>query len=180
KHNKQKLDDALARPIELEYEQYVDGRLQWCSEQDWPYLCRYWCSDNFKLKRKRGQESRLSSEDIAQNHGGSRPFTHTQQVLAAKFGPERATHINTYAVMKSGMKSVDGSRNSDAIKSRKAQKRMDDYLTGARRVSRTEAGDEDDEDLEEQGQEQEQEQGLNGPVLYEVSGGTPHGRVAIA
>ncbi|TVU33840.1 hypothetical protein EJB05_15652, partial [Eragrostis curvula] len=133
---------------------------------------------NFKLKRKRGQESRLSSEDIAQNHGGSRPFTHTQQVLAAKFGPERATHINTYAVMKSGMKSVDGSGNSGAIKSCKAQKRLNDYLTGVKRVSRTEAGDEDDEDLEEEGQEQEQ--GLNGPVLYEVSGGTPHERVAIA
>ena len=75
------LDDALARPIELEYEQYLDGRLKWCNDEVWPKLCRYWCSEEFKRKRKRGQACRLSCEDSAQNRGGSRPFTETQQVL---------------------------------------------------------------------------------------------------
>ncbi|TVT98402.1 hypothetical protein EJB05_56288, partial [Eragrostis curvula] len=41
-----------------------------------------------------------------------------------------------------------------------------------------EAEGEEHEDMEEEGQEQEQT--LNGQVLYEVSGGTPHGRLAIA
>ena len=75
------LDDALARPIELEYEQYLDGRLKWCNDEVWPKLCRYWCSEEFKRKRKRGQACRLSCEDYAQNRGGSRPFTEIQQVL---------------------------------------------------------------------------------------------------
>ncbi|TVT98410.1 hypothetical protein EJB05_56297, partial [Eragrostis curvula] len=64
---------------------------------------------------------------------------------------------------------------------------LDDYLAGVRRVSRSgaeaegeehEAEGEEHEDMEEEGQEQEQT--LNGQVLYEVSGGTPHGRLAIA
>jgi len=77
------LDDALACPIELEYEQYLDGRLKWCNDEVWPKLCRYWCSEEFKINRKRGQACRLSGEDTAQNHGGSRPFTETQQVLVS-------------------------------------------------------------------------------------------------
>ena len=77
------LDDALARPIELEYEQYLDGRLKWCNDEVWPKLCRYWCSEEFKRKRKSGQACRLSCEDSAQNRGGSRPFTETQQVLVS-------------------------------------------------------------------------------------------------
>ena len=77
------LDDALARPIELEYEQYLDDRLKWCNDEVWPKLCRYWCSEEFKIKRRRGQACRLSCEDAAQNHGGSRPFTETQQVLVS-------------------------------------------------------------------------------------------------
>lgn len=81
KMQNQTLDDALARPIELDYEQYMHGQLEWCKDEVWPYLCSYWCSDDFKLKRKRGQECRLRAEEIAQNHGGSRPFTETQQVL---------------------------------------------------------------------------------------------------
>ncbi len=75
------IDDTLARPRELEYEQYLDNRVEWCNEEAWPQLCRYWCSQTFKKKRKIGQESRLKSADIAQNHGGSRPFVETQQFL---------------------------------------------------------------------------------------------------
>ena len=77
------LDDTLARPIELEYEQYLDGRLKWCDDEVWPKLCRYWCSEEFKIKRRRGQACRLSCEDAAQNHRGSGPFTETQQVLVS-------------------------------------------------------------------------------------------------
>lgn len=84
----QKIDDKLARPIELNYEEYLDGKQKWCSNAVWPKLCRYWCSENFLKKRKRGQESRFSSDDIAQNHGGSRPFGETRQILGEKFGPE--------------------------------------------------------------------------------------------
>ena len=75
------LDDTLARPIELEYGQYLDGWLKWCDDEVWPKLYRYWCLEEFKRKRKRGQACRLSCEDSAQNRGGSRPFTETQQVL---------------------------------------------------------------------------------------------------
>ena len=75
------IDDAHARPIQLQYEQYLAGRLKWCSDEVWPRLCAYWCTDDFKLKRARAQECRFKSQDIAQNHGGSRPFTETQQFL---------------------------------------------------------------------------------------------------
>jgi hypothetical protein len=75
------LDDTLARTIELEYEQYKEGRLKWFSDAVWPVICVYWCSEEFKAKRKIGRECRFSSNDIAQNHGGSRPFTETQQYL---------------------------------------------------------------------------------------------------
>jgi hypothetical protein len=77
----QTLDDKLARPIELTYEQYLNGRVKWCKRVAWPSLCRHWCSEEFLTKRKRGQESRLSSDDIAQNRGGSRPFGETRQLL---------------------------------------------------------------------------------------------------
>ncbi|KAL6598064.1 hypothetical protein ACP70R_046485 [Stipagrostis hirtigluma subsp. patula] len=123
----QKLDDKLARPIELNYEEYLDGKLKCCNEAAWPYLCRYWCSKVFLIKRKRGQESLLCSDDIAQNRGGSRPFGETRQVLGEQFGPEFATIISTYSVMKSGIKNVDDNGQSGAIISRKAKNIVDDY-----------------------------------------------------
>jgi hypothetical protein len=46
-------------------------------------LCAYWCSDEYKVKHKRGQTCCSSNEDISQNRGGSRPFTETQ-VLVCK------------------------------------------------------------------------------------------------
>jgi hypothetical protein len=78
---KQNIDDKLARPIELTYEQYLNDRVKWCKCAAWPSFCRYWCSEEFLTKRKRGQESRLCSDDIAQNRGGSRPFGETRQLL---------------------------------------------------------------------------------------------------
>jgi hypothetical protein len=74
------LDDTLARTMELEYEQYKVGRLEWFNDAMWPVLYVHWCLE-FKTKQKIGRECRFSSDDIAQNHGGSRPFTETQQVL---------------------------------------------------------------------------------------------------
>jgi len=47
------LDDTLAHPIKLEYEQYLDGWLKLFNDEVWPKLCHYWCSEEFK-KRKRG------------------------------------------------------------------------------------------------------------------------------
>uniref|UniRef100_K4AIR3 Uncharacterized protein n=1 Tax=Setaria italica TaxID=4555 RepID=K4AIR3_SETIT len=94
---------------------------------------------DFKLKRKRGQDARLNSDDTAQNHGGSRPFIETQQtdMHAAKFGPEKATLLNVYAVMISSMKSVDSTASSGAIRSRKAQKRLEGCTSRRRGGPRT-------------------------------------------
>jgi len=75
----EELDDKLACPIELEYDRYLKGKIKWCPAEVWPELCRYWCSKEFLAKRKRGQKARLESDDIVQNHEGSRPFTKTQQ-----------------------------------------------------------------------------------------------------
>ena len=98
--------------------------------------------------------------------------------------------MNTYAVMKSGMKNLDENGNSGAISSQKAQKRLvcsfsypffcvslsfmfdmsllllfqDDYSTGMK-VAYPENWQ--DIDLDER-------------VLYNTSGGMPHGRVASA
>uniref|UniRef100_K4AKG0 Uncharacterized protein n=1 Tax=Setaria italica TaxID=4555 RepID=K4AKG0_SETIT len=116
----------MARSIELEYQQYMDGKPNWCDDQVWPKLCAYWCSKDFK-------------------------DTMRTSMHAAKFGPEKPTPLNVYAVMKSGMKSVDSTGSSGAIRSRKAQKRL------------------------------VQEQELHGQVLYDVSSGTgTHGCLAIA
>ncbi|CAN6173777.1 unnamed protein product [Urochloa humidicola] len=79
---KQELDNKLACPIVLEYEQYLKCKIKWCHPDVWPELCRYWCSKEFLDARMRGQKARCNSDDAAQNHGGSRPFTETQQVLA--------------------------------------------------------------------------------------------------
>ncbi|XP_037446003.1 uncharacterized protein LOC119315490 [Triticum dicoccoides] len=72
--------------------------------------------------------------------------------------------MNTYAVMKSGMKNLDENGNSGAISSQKAQKRLDDYSTGMK-----EAYPENWQDID-----------LDERVLYNTLGGMPHGRVAIA
>jgi hypothetical protein len=50
-------------------------------EDAWKLICRWWCSDEFKKKREIGQAARLDSGDVAQNRGGSRPFTEFQQYL---------------------------------------------------------------------------------------------------
>jgi hypothetical protein len=47
----------------------------------WLELCLYWCSKHFFLaQQRRGEKARLLDSDIAQNHGGSRPFTETQHI----------------------------------------------------------------------------------------------------
>ena len=115
------LDDTLACSKELEYDQYLEGRIPWFKEHAWPHLCAYWCSKEFKFLRKRGQESRFKSEDIAQNPGGSLAFVEARQILAQKYGPEKATTLNTYAAMKSGLKNWDGSGSISSILSGKAK-----------------------------------------------------------
>ena len=53
----------------------------WCNRAVWALLAKYWTSDEYKTeyktKRRRGQESRMSSDDPAQNRGGSRNFADT-------------------------------------------------------------------------------------------------------
>ncbi|XP_073359446.1 uncharacterized protein [Aegilops tauschii subsp. strangulata] len=146
---------------QLEYDQYLEGRIPWFKEHAWPHLCAYWCSKEFKFLRKRGQESRFKSEDIAQNPGGSLAFVEARQILAQKYGPEKATTLNTYAAMKSGLKNWDGSGSISSTLSGKAKKRHDDYYDLARA-----AHPDDWEDRE-----------LDGQMLYESSGGIPRGAI---
>ena len=75
------IDDAHTRPIDPQYEQYLAGRLKLCNDEVWPKLCAYWCTDDFKVKQARAQECRFKSQDIAQNHRGSSPFTKTQVLV---------------------------------------------------------------------------------------------------
>lgn len=77
----EELDDKLACARELTLEQYLASRVDWFSPTVWPHICSYWCSKEFKEARCRGQKSRLQSEDVAQNRGGSRPFTEYRQFL---------------------------------------------------------------------------------------------------
>ncbi|KAM0841944.1 hypothetical protein ACQ4PT_058689 [Festuca glaucescens] len=158
------LDDTLACSKELEYDQYMEGRIPWFKEHAWPTLCTYWCSKGFLTKRKRGQESRLKSQDVAQNRGGSRPFVETRQYLAEKYGPEKATTLNTYAAMKYGLKNWDGGGSINSTISQKARKRLDNYSALAR------AAHPDDWEQQE----------LDRRMLYESSGGIPHGRLQTA
>ncbi|CAO2152471.1 unnamed protein product, partial [Urochloa humidicola] len=103
------------------------------------------------------------------------------------YGPEKATLLNVYDVMKSGIKTVDSTSRHGAIRSCKAQKRMDDYIEGFRRFAHPEEEDEDHEDeepedMEEAGLEKDhvQEQHLNEQVLCDMSAGSRnHGRLAI-
>lgn len=72
--------------------------------------------------------------------------------------------MNTYAAMKSGIKNLDESGCSGAISSQKAQKRLDAYCDGLKK-----AHPEDWQDID-----------LDESVLYNTSGGMPHGRLSIA
>lgn len=75
-------DDTLARTILLTEEEYLACRLWWTNKATWRYLSHYWTTDEYLEKRRRAQESRLKQEeDSAQNRGGSRPWSETQQFL---------------------------------------------------------------------------------------------------
>lgn len=84
-------------------------------------------------------------------------------------GPEKATTLHTYTAMKCGMKNVSSSGNNGtiisngAIMSQKAQKRFDDYTALAK----------------EKYPDSWEGRELDGELLYEASGGIPHGRVSI-
>ncbi|KAF0929464.1 hypothetical protein E2562_021565 [Oryza meyeriana var. granulata] len=93
-------------------QEYLDGFIEWAGEEAWPLLYCHWSGDQFLQKRKKAQESRLKCENDAWNRGGSRPYTETQQWLEYNYGPEKATGVNTFAVMKSGAKNIDSSGSS--------------------------------------------------------------------
>jgi len=79
--NNEDCNDTRARTIELIEEQYLTCQVEWCNRAVWPLLAKYWTSDEYKEKRRRGQQSRMSCDDPAQNRGGSRNFAKTQQFL---------------------------------------------------------------------------------------------------
>jgi len=76
-----KCNDNEARDIHLTEEEYINSKLEWCAQDAWYFLSKYWASERYMEKRKVAQASRLKSEDAAQNRGGSRPFGETQQLL---------------------------------------------------------------------------------------------------
>ncbi|CAD6265754.1 unnamed protein product [Miscanthus lutarioriparius] len=70
-------DDTRACTSELTEEQYLTCWVEWCNRAVWALLAKYWTSDEYKEKRRRGQQSRMSCDDPAQNRGGSRNFAET-------------------------------------------------------------------------------------------------------
>ncbi|EEC73368.1 hypothetical protein OsI_07601 [Oryza sativa Indica Group] len=159
----EKIKDEVARTIELSDEEYLLARVEWVSESDWPSLCHHWDTEQYLEKRKKAQDSRLQSEDDSRNRGGSRPFTETQQWLAHDFGPEKATGLNTFGVMKSGAKNVDSTGTHGRIDNQKAEKIMADY------TAVTSSGTQGDSDGHE----------LDPKALYSICNGLPHGRLPI-
>ncbi|CAD6338275.1 unnamed protein product [Miscanthus lutarioriparius] len=79
--NNKDCDDTRARTIELTEEQYLTCRVEWCNGVVWALLAKYWTSDEYKKKRCRGQQSRMSCDDPAQNRGDSRNFCKDTTVL---------------------------------------------------------------------------------------------------
>jgi hypothetical protein len=77
-------DDRRARTIELTEAEYLSARIEWCNKTVWAWFSKYWTSDEYKEKRLRAQQACMSSEDPAQNRGGSRNFTETQQFLVGE------------------------------------------------------------------------------------------------
>ncbi|WVZ49454.1 hypothetical protein U9M48_000816 [Paspalum notatum var. saurae] len=120
-------------------------------------------SDTFARSKSLGQASKKKNPDGAQNRGGSRPLVETQQYIAAKFGPEKATVINTYCCMKCGVKNCDSSGRAGPIPSERAKQLVDDYNTA----------------LQEKYPDDWQEQPFDGKIAYDIGGGLPHGRLAI-
>jgi len=155
---KEECDDIRARTIELTEEQYLASQVEWCNKATWAWFSKYWVSDEYKRKRLKAQESCMNSEDTAQNRGGSQNFSETQQLLEHNFGPEKGSTLNTYAVMKSGYKTVDSTGRSGPIPSQKGQRCLDDY--------KELAADENSQDFD-------------GKALYTMGGGMKHGRVPI-
>ncbi|EEC68311.1 hypothetical protein OsI_36396 [Oryza sativa Indica Group] len=159
----EKIKDEVAHTIELSEEEYLLARVEWVSESDWPSLWHHWDTEQYLEKRKKAQDSRLQSEDDSRNRGGSRPFTETQQWLAHDFGPEKATGLNTFGVMKSGAKNVDSTGTHGRIDNQKAEKIMADY------TAVTSSGTQGDSDGHE----------LDPKALYSICNGLPHGRLPI-
>ncbi|XP_047086056.1 uncharacterized protein LOC124697518 [Lolium rigidum] len=148
----------------LHHEQYMEGKVWWCSEEAWPHLCTWWCCDDYKAKREKARRARLSPTDVAQNHGGSCKFTETKQLLKHKYGPEKASDLKTYQVMKSGMKNIDlATGDSGPISSQKVHKRLNDYATSAS------AEHPDDWD----------QRPFDPAILYDINGGLLHGRLPL-
>ena len=77
--------DAFASSKLLTFEEYMQCKPDWFTDECWESLCKYWCSAEYLKKRKLGQDSRKKNPDGAQNRGGSRPLVETQQFLVIYF-----------------------------------------------------------------------------------------------
>lgn len=58
-------DDNQARTIHLTEEEHINNRLEWCAQDAWCFLSKYWASKRYMDKRKVAQASRLKSKDAA-------------------------------------------------------------------------------------------------------------------
>ena len=77
--------DAFACAKLLTFEEYIQCKPDWFTEEAWESLCKYWCSAEYLKRRKLGQDSRKKKPDGTQNRGGSRPLVETQQYLVISF-----------------------------------------------------------------------------------------------
>ena len=81
------ITDSQACHKLLTKSQYVQGRPEWCKDAEaWESLCEYWCSEKYLHKRGLGilsRKSATSSDEVAQNNGGSQNFICTKEVIVS-------------------------------------------------------------------------------------------------
>jgi hypothetical protein len=78
-------NDAFPYAKLLTFEEYMQCKPEWFTEEAWESLCKYSFSAKYLKKRSLGQESRKKNLDGTQNRGGYRPLVKTQQYLVISF-----------------------------------------------------------------------------------------------
>jgi hypothetical protein len=78
--------DAFVCSKLLTFEEYMQCKPDWFTDECWESLCKYWCSAEYLKKRQLGQDSsEKKNPNGAQNRGGSRTLVETQQFLVIYF-----------------------------------------------------------------------------------------------
>jgi hypothetical protein len=68
------------------FEEHMQCKPDWFTDECWESLCKYWCSAEYLKKRQLGQDSsEKKNPNGAQNRGGSRTLVETQQFLVIYF-----------------------------------------------------------------------------------------------